>query len=417
MKKIDSQLCRAKSAMVSLATMPVSKVNRVLRATASAITRQQKEILSANKKDLRSINPADPRYDRALLTPARIRGIARQLRDVAELPSPLNQVLEQRTLDNGLRLSKVSVPLGAVGVIYESRPNVTVEVFSLLFKSGNTCVLKGGKEVHRTNTALVKIIRKVLVKSKTNPDCIILLPSNHIVVDQLLRANKYVDVLIPRGGAGLIKYVRANSSIPVIETGVGVVHTYFDKSGDAKIGARIIANAKTRRPSVCNALDTLIIHQARLKDLSVLMAPLAKSKVKVCADRAACYALKGNYPAGLLLKAGHKDFGREFLSLQMSIKTVASAKEAIQFINQRGSKHSEAIIANNKKIIEQFFAQVDAAALYSNTSTAFTDGGQFGLGAEIGISTQKLHARGPLGLKELMSYKWIVRGNGQIRPV
>lgn len=415
MNKINSQLSKAKLSTVALGLMPVSKINKALRAVATAILREQKAILSANKKDLLLINKSDSRYDRALLTPTRLADIAGQLRDVAELPSPLNQILEQRTVESGLRLSKISVPLGVVGVIYESRPNVTMEVFSLLFKSGNVCVLKGGKEVGRTNTALVKIIQKVLTVNKINPDCVVLLPSNRTAVSELLKADKHVDVLIPRGSAELIKYTRENSTIPVIETGAGVVHTYFDKSGDAKIGARIIFNAKTRRPSVCNALDTLIVHKTRLKDLPVLTAPLAKSKVKIYADEPAYGILKGRYDVDLLKLAGKKDFGREFLSLQMSIKTVRSAQEAIDFIKQHSSKHSEAIIARDKKIIEKFFVEVDAAAVYSNTSTAFTDGGQLGLGAEIGISTQKLHARGPLGLKELTSYKWVVRGDGQVR--
>src|SRR3989338_382910 len=415
MNKIDSQLRQAKLAIICLAVTPVNKVNKVLRAVAAAILRKQEAILSANQKDLLSINKADQRYDRALLTPARIKDIAGQLRDVVKLPSPLNQILEQRTVKSGLRLSKISAPLGVVGVIYESRPNVTVEVFSLLFKSGNACVLKGGKEADTTNTVFVKIIQKVLMANKINSDCVILLPSNRSAVKQLLKADKYIDVLIPRGNAGLIKYVRENSTIPVIETGAGMGHTYFDKSGDAKIGARILFNAKTRRPSLCNALDTLIIHQARLKDLPALTAPLAKFKVKIFADKSAYKILKSSYQVDLLKLAGKKDFGREFLSLQMSVKTVASAEEAIEFINRHSSKHSEAIIASDKKVTEKFFVQVDAAAVYSNASTAFTDGGQFGLGAEIGISTQKLHARGPLGLKELTSYKWIVRGQGQTR--
>ncbi|MBI4992766.1 MAG: glutamate-5-semialdehyde dehydrogenase [Candidatus Magasanikbacteria bacterium] len=415
MNKINSQLSKAKLSAVALGLIPVSKINKALRAVAVAILREQKVILSANKKDLLSINKVDLRYDRALLTPARISGIAGQLRDVAKLPSPLNQILEQRTIKSGLRLSKITVPLGVVGVIYESRPNVTVEVFSLLFKSGNVCVLKGGKEVNRTNTAFIKVIQKVLTANKINSGCVVLLPSNRTTVNQLLKSDKYIDVLIPRGSAGLIKYARENSTIPVIETGAGVVHTYFDKSGNAKIGARIIVNAKTRRPSVCNALDTLIIHKARLKDLPALTAPLVKFKVKIFADESAYKALKGDYDEDLLKLASAKDFGREFLSLQMSIKTVVSAEEAIDFINRHSSKHSEAIVARDKKITEEFFNQVDAAAVYSNTSTAFTDGGQFGLGAEIGISTQKLHARGPLGLKELTSYKWVVRGDGQVR--
>lgn len=417
MSKIDTQLRLAKLASADLTALSVDKVNRVLRAVASAITHKKKKILSANQKDLRLISKADPYYDRALLTPARISGITEQLRDVAKLPSPLNIALERRTLRNGLRLSKVSVPLGVVGVIYESRPNVTVETFSLLFKSNNACVLKGGREVQRTNAVLVKIIRRVLKANKVNPNCVVLLPSNRTAVSQMLQADKYIDVLIPRGGAGLIKFVRENSTIPVVETGVGVVHTYFDKSGDARIGARIIFNAKTRRPSLCNALDTLIIHQTRLKDLPELTASLAKAGVVIYADGRAYRTLKNNYDNSLLRRATVKDFGKEFLSLQMSIKTVASAREAIDFINQHGSKHSEAIIARDEKVIKQFFSQVDAAAVYSNTSTAFTDGGQFGLGAEIGISTQKLHARGPLGLRELTSYKWIARGNGQVRAV
>lgn len=417
MNKIDTQLRLAKLASAGLTALSVNKVNRVLRAVASTITRREREILSANQKDLCSISETNPYYDRALLTPERISGIAKQLRDVAKLPSPLNKILEQRTLPNRLRLSKVSAPLGVVGVIYESRPNVTVETFSLLFKSGNVCILKGGKEMRRTNAALVKIIQQVLKANKINFDCVVLLPSNRAAVYQMLKADKYIDVLIPRGGAGLIKFVRENSTISVIETGAGVVHAYFDKSGDEKIGAEIISNAKTRRPSLCNALDTLIIHQARLKDLPKLVAPLVKAKVIIYTDKLAYGALKNNYDKSLLRRASKKDFGKEFLSLQMSIKTVASAREAIDFINQYGSKHSEAIIARDEKIIKRFFSQVDAAAVYSNTSTAFTDGGQFGLGAEIGISTQKLHARGPLGLRELTSYKWIARGNGQVRPL
>jgi len=305
--------------------------------------------------------------------------------------------------------------LGVIGIIYEARPNVTVDVFSLCFKSGNACVLKGGKEAQHSNEILVKIIKEVLLQHSIDENAVCLLSNNRREVAAMLEAHGQVDVIMPRGGQNLINFVRENSQIPVIETGAGIVHTYFDASGDLEKGQQIIFNAKTRRPSICNALDTLVVHQDRLGDLPQLVEQLAKKKVEIFADSEAYQVLKGKYNDGLLKKADTNSFGTEFLSLKMSIKTVAGVKEAIEHISQYSSQHSEAIIAEDQGVIDHFLQQVDAAVVYANASTTFTDGAQFGLGAEIGISTQKLHARGPMGLKELTSYKWVIRGEGQVR--
>jgi glutamate-5-semialdehyde dehydrogenase len=357
----------------------------------------------------------DPKYDRLKLSAERIGNIATDIRKVAELPYPVGKVLLTRQLANGLHLSKTTVPLGVIGIVYEARPNVTFDVFSLCLKSGNACLLKGGSDAAHSNRAIVELIKSALRKHKIDEDVVHLLPPDRSAIDELLQAVGYVDVIIPRGGQSLINYVRTHSKVPVIETGAGIVHTYFDESGAVNMGRNIIHNAKTRRVSVCNALDCLLIHQSRLPDISYLLAPLAQDGVQIFADELSYRVLEGNYPHTLLNKAEPEHYGTEFLSLKMAVKTVSSLDDALEHIATYSSRHSEAIVAENPQAIESFLKVVDAAAVYVNTSTAFTDGAQFGLGAEIGISTQKLHARGPMALEELTSYKWIVRGNGQVR--
>lgn len=372
-------------------------------------------ILTENKKDLERMDPADPKYDRLLLNEKRIEAIVADLRKVAALPSPLNIELEKRTLPNGLRLSRVTVPLGVVGIVYESRPNVTFDVFALCFKSGNAVVLKGSRDAHFSNIAIVDLIHRVLKKRDLEDACY-LAPSEREALPHILNADKYVDIIIPRGGQGLIDFVRKHSRVPVIETGAGIVHTYFDKSGDLEKGKQIIENAKARRVSVCNALDSLVIHKDRLGDLPDLLRNLGEAhRCRVFADERAFRALEGRYDRELLQPAKEEDFGTEFLAMKMSVKTVDDMEDALEHIARYSSKHSEAIVAEDTAVIDYFLHSVDAAVVYANTSTAFTDGAQFGLGAEIGISTQKLHARGPMGLRELTSYKWVVRGEGQVR--
>jgi glutamate-5-semialdehyde dehydrogenase len=350
-----------------------------------------------------------------LLTAKRIEGIASDIRNVVELPSPVGKILMENKRPNGLKISKISVPFGVIGVIYEARPNVTFDVFSLCLKSGNACILKGGSDAINSNTAIVEVIRSVLEKNGIDQDILTLLPAGRDETTQLLNAREYVDLIIPRGSRSLIDYVRENASIPVIETGAGICHTYFDEFGDKEKGRIIINNAKTRRVSVCNALDCLIVHQNRLEDLDYLVGLCAGSSVLIYADENSYLALKGKYPYELLRKATRDSFGTEFLSYKMAIKTVASIDEALVHIDKYGSKHSEAIISENKKRIQLFYKLVDASSVYANASTAFTDGAEFGLGAEIGISTQKLHARGPMALEALTTYKWIIEGNGQVR--
>ncbi|TAJ13246.1 glutamate-5-semialdehyde dehydrogenase [Marinilabiliaceae bacterium JC017] len=416
MKYIE-QFKAAKKASRGLNKLSPDKIAAVLILVAEALNARTDIILEANKKDLSRMSEEDPRYDRLMLTPERIEGIASDTRQVAELPSPLGQIIEAKTLPNRLEMEKRRTPLGVVGVIYEARPNVTVDVFALCVKSGNVCVLKGGHDADESNKILVSIIKNVLKEAGIDTEIIQLLGPDRTAADELMQAQGYVDVLIPRGSQNLINSVRAQSKIPVIETGAGIVHTYFDKSGDIAKGANIIFNAKTRRVSVCNALDCLILHKDRLCDLPKLVEKLAEKKVVIMADEKAFDALSGRYPAELLNPAGQTDFGTEFLSFKMAIKTVASFDEAIEHIYEYSSQHSEAIVAEDQATIDRFFMEVDAAAVYANASTAFTDGAQFGMGAEIGISTQKLHARGPMALNELTSYKWIIKGNGQTRPV
>lgn len=372
-------------------------------------------ILAENRKDLDLMDRSDPKYDRLQLTGERIASIASDIRNVSRLPSPLGRVLSKSERPNGLVISKVSVPFGVIGIIYEARPNVTFDVFSLCVKSGNACILKGGSDAIHSNKAIVKIIKDVLGKNGFSRDIISLLPAGREETAQLMNAHGYVDLIIPRGSSQLIDFVRKNSTIPVIETGAGVCHTFFDEHGDREKGRKIIHNAKTRRVSVCNALDCLIIHEQRLVDLDYIVGLCAGSDVIIYADTKAFGALKGKYPSHLLKKASKDSFGTEFLSYKMSVKTVSSIDEALEHIERYGSKHSEAIISEDPVNQQKFLCLVDASSVYSNTSTAFTDGAEFGLGAEIGISTQKLHARGPMALEEMTTYKWIISGNGQTR--
>ncbi|MDB5146625.1 MAG: Gamma-glutamyl phosphate reductase [Mucilaginibacter sp.] len=397
------------------ATLAPALINQVLQDVAAEAIAQTEYILAENQKDLNLMDPEDPKYDRLKLTAARIEAIAGDIVNVARLDSPLGKQLSETHMPNGLSISKVRVPLGVVGVIYEARPNVTFDVFALCFKTGNISILKGGSDADHSNRAIIGVIHKVLLKHGIDINVATLLPAEREATAALLSAIGYVDVLIPRGSQSLINFVRDNSKVPVIETGAGIVHTYFDETGDLEKGAEIIANAKTRRVSVCNALDCLIIHASRINELPQLTRILNEKQVELYADEQAYAALKDNYPQNLLHIALPEHFGTEFLSMKMAIKTVDSFKQALEHIAVNSSKHSEAIISENAENIATFLNDVDAAAVYANVSTAFTDGAQFGLGAEIGISTQKLHARGPMGLEELTSYKWIVKGNGQIR--
>lgn len=390
-------------------------INNILEDIAAVAIEQTQYLLQENQKDLDRMDPSDPKYDRLKLTAERINVIANDILAVAKLESPLGKVISENTRPNGLHISKIRVPLGVVGVIYEARPNVTFDVFALCFKTGNIAILKGGSDAGFSNRAIISVIHSVLEKHNIDINAATLLSVEREATEALLNAVGYVDVLIPRGSQSLINYVRNNSKVPVIETGAGIVHTYFDESADIANGIEIILNAKTRRVSVCNALDCLIIHSGRLSDLPAIAKRLAGKEVELFADVEAYARLKGNYPAGLLNLARPEHFGTEFLSMKMAIKTVDDLDGALRHIAQYSSKHSEAIISENAANIERFLNQVDAAAVYANASTAFTDGAQFGLGAEIGISTQKLHARGPMGLEELTSYKWVVKGSGQVR--
>jgi glutamate-5-semialdehyde dehydrogenase len=390
-------------------------INQVLLDLADAAVAHTDTLIAENQKDLDRMDPADAKYDRLKLTPQRIADIATEIRNVAALDNPVGELLAEKEMPNGLHISKIRVPLGVVGVIYEARPNVTFDVFSLCFKTGNVAVLKGGSDASFSNAAIIKVIHGVLVKHELNPDAATLLPVEREATEALLNAIGYIDVLIPRGSQGLINFVRQNSKVPVIETGAGIVHTYADESADVEKLKHIVFNSKTRRPSVCNTLDCLIIHQSLLTKLSEITEPLLAKEVEIFADEASYQALSAYYPAALLHAAQAEHFGTEFLSLKMAIKTVTTFKDALDHIAHYSSKHSEAIVSENAENIATFLNKVDAAAVYANASTAFTDGAQFGLGAEIGISTQKLHARGPMGLAELTSYKWVVRGNGQVR--
>jgi glutamate-5-semialdehyde dehydrogenase len=400
----------------SLNLISVETINRILNEVADAAIENTRLILSENAKDLARMDKNDPKFDRLKLTEDRIKGIASDMQNVASLPSPVGRLLSETVRPNGLKISKIAVPFGVIGIIYEARPNVTFDVFSLCLKSGNACILKGGSDAIDSNTLIMEIIRNVLRKNGIDENVLTLLPAGREEAAQLMNAHGYVDLIIPRGSQSLIEFVRKNSTIPVIETGAGICHTFFDEFGDKEKGRNIINNAKTRRVSVCNALDCLIIHESRLSDLFYLVEIMTGSNVIIYADERAFLQLQGKYPSNLLEKATGESFGTEFLDYKMSVKTVDSFDGAIDHITEFSSKHSEAIISEDMERIGMFRKMVDAASVYSNTSTAYTDGAQFGLGAEIGISTQKLHARGPMALEELTSYKWIIEGEGQIRP-
>ena len=405
---------KVKRASKSLALLSDGQRNDILNAVANAIVDNKERILKANAQDLAKMSQDNPLYDRLQLTDSRLEGIASDMRNVATLPSPLGHVTKQETLPNGLRLCRVSVPFGVIGMIYEARPNVTFDVFSLCFKSGNACVLKGGKDADCSNREEVALIHEVLQQYGVSEDVVALLPATHEATGEMLNAVGYVDLCIPRGGRKLIDFVRDTARIPVIETGAGVVNTYFDKDGDLEMGKAIINNAKTRRVSVCNALDCLIIHENRLGDLSALCEKMAEKQVTIYADDKAYAALDGKYP--YLEHATPDSFGTEFMDYKLAIKTVSSLDEALDHIDANGSGHSEAIITMNETTARKFQAHVDAACIYWNAPTSFTDGAQFGLGAEIGISTQKLGPRGPMALEEICTYKWLIEGEGQTRP-
>ena len=421
---MNEQFVKTKQASKSLAALSDSRRNEILLAVSEAIVADKERIIKANAEDLAKMDRENPLYDRLMLTEARLEAIADDMRNVAGLPSPLGHITKQKTLPNGLRLCRISVPFGVIGMIYEARPNVTFDVFSLCFKSGNACVLKGGKDADCSNREEVKLIHEVLERYGVDPDVVALLPATHEATGEMLNAVGYVDLCIPRGGRRLIDFVRDTARIPVIETGAGVVNTYFDKEGDLEMGRAIINNAKTRRVSVCNALDCLLVHSSRLSDLPALVAPLSgsvccnaiatnKTPVTIYADERAYEALSGHY--SLLEHATDESFGTEFMDYKLAVKTVDSLDEALAHIDAYGSGHSEAIITQNESAARIFQQHVDAACVYWNAPTSFTDGAQFGLGAEIGISTQKLGPRGPMALEEITTYKWLIEGEGQIR--
>lgn len=407
---------QARAASKELALLPDRRVNEILQAVADTIVERTPWLLEANAQDLALMDEANPLHDRLKLTTERLAGIAADMRNVSRLPSPLGRTLAEKTLPNGLRLRKVSVPFGVIGMVYEARPNVTFDVFSLCLKSGNACVLKGGKDADHSNRAAVELIHETLARFGVSPQAVTLLPATHEATAQMLTAVGYIDLCIPRGSKRLIDFVRETAKVPVIETGAGVVHAYFDEDGDLEMGKAIIDNAKTRRPSVCNALDCLLVHRSRLPQLAQLCEPLTSHQVRLYADPEAFETLRGRYPGELLFHAGEDTWGREWLDYAMGVKTVADMDEAIRHIDTYGSGHSECAITSSPERAARFQALVDAACVYVNAPTSFTDGAQFGLGAEIGISTQKLGARGPMALEEITTYKWLINGEGQTRP-
>ena len=415
MSELTTLFEATRNASLAVLALDDAARNGLLLKLADRLVEQAGPLLEANAVDLAAMSRENPLYDRLMLTKERLEGIASDMRKVAALPNPLDRTLADRTLPNGLRLRKIAVPFGVIGVIYEARPNVTFDVFSLCFKSGNACLLKGGRDADHSNRAAVSLIKQVLSEAGMPADAVNLLPATHEATKEMLEANGLVDLIIPRGGRRLIDFVRDNAKVPCIETGAGVVNTYFDADGDLPKGIRIVTNAKTRRVSVCNALDCLVIHSSRLSDLPALVAEMA-GRVTLYADPRAYSALDGHYPADRLQSAGPDAFGTEYMDYKMAVKTVDSLQEALDHIREFGSGHSEAIVTENASAARRFQASVDAACVYVNAPTSFTDGAQFGLGAEIGISTQKLGARGPMGLVEMTSYKWLIDGNGQTRP-
>ncbi len=414
-EQIIENLQKVQKASRKLIQLKDNEINEILNEVGDLALHSEEFILSENKKDLDRMDVDNPKYDRLLLDSDRLKSIVDDLRNVGKLNSPLNQELESKVLENGIELTRITVPLGVVGVIYESRPNVTFDVFALCLKSGNACVLKGSRDAKYSNIAVVSLIKEVLAKRGLEDVCY-LAPAEREALPHILNAVKYIDCAIPRGSQGLIDFVRENAKIPVIETGAGICHTYVDDFADIGKAKAIVTNAKARRVSVCNALDCMVIHESKLKDLSFIMSDLGeKYNMEVYADLPSYANLLGNYPDNLLHKATNESFGTEFLSNKMAIKTVQNVDEALDHVSQYTSKHSEAIVSEDTNTLNYYLKNTDAACVYANASTAFSDGSQFGLGAEIGISTQKLHARGPMGLRELTSYKWIGIGTGQIR--
>ena len=407
-------LIAAREASRRLNLIAPQEIDNLLLRLADNTVQRTGEILAANRQDLARMDQANPKYDRLLLNESRIGGIADGLRRVASLPSPVGITLDQWTRPNGMRISKVSVPFGVIGVIYEARPNVTLDVAALCLKAGSAVVLKGGSDAQLSNEAIVRIIADTLAECDFPAAAAQLLPPSHEATAEMLDATGLIDLIIPRGGRALIDFVRDRSRVPVIETGAGVCSCYFHSSGDVEKGRNIIFNAKTRRVSVCNALDVLLIDRSRLADLPALAAPLAGKNVTIYADNDAYAVLmEGSYP--LLAHATGDDRGREYMDYKMAVETVASIDEALDYIARYSSRHSESIVAEDREACTRFMREVDAACVYTNLPTSFTDGGQFGFGAEIGISTQKLHARGPMGLREITTYKYLIEGNGQTR--
>lgn len=411
----DTIFAAARRAGTELARTDTQRLGRAIVRAAALLRENTGKLLSANALDLEAMAADSPMRDRLRLTPERIASIASDMESVAGLPSPQGETLAQWTRPNGMTLRKVRVPFGVVGMVCEARPNVTADIFSLCLRTGNACVLKGGSDARHSNEAIAALLREALLSEGIDQAAFTLLPAGHDAVAALLNAVGYVDVVIPRGGSGLIRFVRENARIPVIETGAGIVHTYFDLDGDLAKGRAVVCNAKTRRVSVCNALDCLVVHRGRLADLAALCDPLAASRVTIYADAEAYAALEGRYPACLLRPASEEHFGTEFLDYKLAVRTVGSLDEALAHIARYSSRHSEAIVTENERTADLFTQRVDAACVYVNVSTAFTDGGQFGFGAEVGISTQKLHARGPMGLPELTTYKYVITGDGQVR--
>ncbi|MBS1604846.1 MAG: glutamate-5-semialdehyde dehydrogenase [Bacteroidetes bacterium] len=413
MNTIEPLIIKTYKAAIELRKAGDRQVKAALQLLAAELEKSSGILLKANARDLARQDPGNPRNDRLMLNEQRIKAIAGSIRKVSRLPDPSGRLLEQRTLANGLKVEKRAVPLGVVGAIYESRPNVTFDIAALCLRSRNGCLLKGSQEARDTNAAAVALIKKVLRASGIHPDAVTLLPSDRESVQQLFTATRWVDVLIPRGSDSLIRYVRANSQVPVIETGAGVCHVYVEATADLKMATDIVVNAKVSRPSVCNSMDTLVVDSAIAPSfLPRVGAALAKHGVEIFADASAGRLLKG-YP--FLKRATDEDYAREFLSLKCAIRVVKNMDQALEHIRRYSTRHSEAIVSKDKSKCERFLAEVDAAAVYANASTRFTDGEELGLGAEIGISTQKLHARGPFALEKLVTEKWIMRGNGQIR--
>lgn len=410
---LNDTLIAAREASRRLNLTEHADTDKLLERLAENTVRRTGEILTANKHDLERMERNNPKYDRLMLNADRIEAIADGIRKVASLPSPLGVTLDQWTRPNGMRISKVSVPFGVIGVIYEARPNVTLDVFSLCVKSGSAVVLKGGSDAQHSNEAIVRIIADTLAECGLPAETVTLLPPSHQATAEMLNATGLIDLIIPRGGRALIDFVRNNSRVPVIETGAGVCSCYFHSAGDIAKGRDIILNAKTRRVSVCNALDALIIDRTRLADLPELVTPLADKNVTIYADPEAYAALDGSYP--LLEHATDDDRGREYMDYKMAVFTVSDIDEALAYIAHYSSRHSESIVSEDADACRRFMHEVDAACVYTNLPTSFTDGGQFGFGAEIGISTQKLHARGPMGLHEITTYKYLIEGNGQVR--